>query len=152
MTAWPSRMRKRVFRNSVPYAVARYPLEIGLVVWAILAAINVFSGVAPSVALEALPYSLEMLWVFLMGVSATTVSVGMLIDRLAVIASGMYLFATVLAAYSFAIIGANGATRGGAVAGFFGIMGAVCLLRGWWLREQESALIKEIDRTQREEN
>jgi hypothetical protein len=126
--------------------VGEYPLEIGLVTWGFFATLNVITGAATSNALNVLPDMLVIVWAILMGLAAVTVAIGLVVNRFAVISSGMYLFATILVAYSIAIVSASGWQRGGAIAGFLGIIGIVCLLRGWWLREQEVALIKEIER------
>lgn len=151
MSPWRARFRRVVFRRTVPLAVAQNPLEVGLSVWAFLAVLNVITGSAPSNALQALPDPVETLWACLMGLAAVAVVVGIVINRFAVIASGMYLFATILLSYSFAILSASGWQRGGSIAAFLATIGIVCLLRGWWLKEQESALVKEMDRTRRKD-
>lgn len=147
MAPWRARVRRVVLRRTAPSLVGQYPLEIGLTVWGGYAAFNVASGDAQSNALSVLPTGLEILWAVLMSIAAITVVSGLIINRYATIASGMYLFSCTLAAFCFAVLSASGWSRGGAIAGFLGIMGIVCLLRGWWLKEQESALMKEIART-----
>jgi len=147
MSPWRARFRRVVFRRTIPLVVGQNPLEVGLIVWGALAGINVLTGAAPSNALQALPDGLETLWAVLMSVAASTTLAGLIVNRFAVAASGMYLFATILLSYSVAILSASGWQRGGAIAAFLGIIGIVCLLRGWWLKEQESALLKEMART-----
>lgn len=151
MSPWRSRFRKKVLGRSLPLRVAQNPLEVGLSIWALLAVLNVITGSAPSNALQALPDAVETLWACLMGLAAVTMVIGLVINRFAVIATGMYLFATILMSYSFAILSASGWRRGGSIAAFLAIIGIVCLLRGWWLNEQESALFKEMDRTRRKD-
>jgi hypothetical protein len=126
--------------------VGEYPLEIGMVGYAVLSIINLVTNWAPSNALRALPDMLEIVWAILMGLAAVTIASGLVVNRFAVVSTGMYLFATILVAYSIAIVSASGWQRGGAIAGFLAIIGIVCFLRGWWLKEQEAALINEIER------
>lgn len=147
MAAWRARFRKTVFRRALPQVIGQNPLEIGLCVWGAVAAVNMASGSAPSNALQELPDGLETLWAVLMFLASVTVLFGLTINRFALIASGMYLFATTLLAFSFAILDASGWHRGGTIAAFLSIVGTVCLLRGWWHKEQESALLKEMART-----
>lgn len=122
---------------------------MGLTIWAATIGFNIATGHSPSVSLQALPDQLEFVWAALMIIAGATVSVGIYGRRMGMIASGMYLFATTLVAFSAAVIGASSWSRAGLTAGFFFTVGCVCLLRGWWLKEQEAALIKEIVRTRR---
>lgn len=151
MATFRARLRRGVLRRALPLMVGQYPLEIGLVVWGLVAGLNMVTGSSPSNALQVLPDGLEQVWAVLMTLAAVTVTIGLGMRRFATIASGMYLFATILSAYAAAIIGASGWKRGGTVAVFLLVIGIVCLLRGWWLKEQEAALIKEIVRTRRKD-
>lgn len=147
MAPWRARARRRIFGNQVAITVGQYPLEIGLAVWGFVAGVNLALGSAPSAALRVLPDGMEQAWAVLMTIAALTVTIGMIMRRLATMATGMYLFATILLAYAAAIISSAGWHRGGTVTALLGAFGIVSLLRGWWLKEQEAALVKEIART-----
>lgn len=151
MSPWRARARRLVFRRRLPLLIGQYALEMGLVVWSATIGVNIVTGVSPSVSLQSLPDALEFVWAALMIIAGVTVTYGIVLRRLGTIASGMYLFATTLVAFAVAVIGASTWGRSGATAGFFFAVGCVCLLRGWWLKEQEAELIKEIVRTRREE-
>ncbi len=148
MAPWRAKARRRVFGSQVLLAIGQYPLEIGLAFWGVLSGIGVLTGTTPqSSALRVLPDSLEILWASLMSVAAITVLVGLVMHRLATLASGMYLFATTLVSFAVAVVSASDWNRGGVVATLLAAFGVVSLLRGWWLKEQELELIKEIART-----
>lgn len=152
MAPWRARARKIIFRRRFPTVVGEYPLEMGMILWGFFALTNVIVGSAPkSNALQVLPDHLEQLWGVLLGVAALTVLVGLSRKRLATVATGMYLFGSTLVAYSAAIIGAAGWQRGGAIAGFLLVIGLVCFLRGWWLKEMEAALVEAHASTQRKD-
>jgi hypothetical protein len=151
MSPWRARARRVIFKRRVPLTIGQYALEMGLVVWSATIGVNILTGLSPSVSLQSLPDALEFVWAALMIIAGVTVSFGIWSHRLGSIASGMYLFATTLVAFAAAVIGASTWGRSGATAGFFLAVGCVCLLRGWWLKEQEAELIKEIVRTRRED-
>lgn len=144
-----ARLRKAVFRSHITLAIAQYPLEIGLAFWGFVAVTNLVAGSPPSNSLQVLPNGMEQAWAILMAVAALTVTVGLVIRRLATIATGMYVFATILLSYSAAIISSAGWRRGGTIAALLAVFGAVSLLRGWWLKEQDTALVKELKRSER---
>lgn len=152
MSPWRSRARKVILRRRAIALVARFPLEVGLVGWGFYAVINLVTGSASSTSLSSLPGPLEGLWAILMALAALTVLAGLITTRLGTVATGMYLFGTILSAYSVAVLGAAGWKSGGAIAGFLLIMGQVCFVRGWWLNESETALVEEITRQRRKEN
>lgn len=147
MSPWRAKARRFVFKRKLPHAIGEYGFEMGLVIWAATIVANILTGLSPSVSLQALPDELEFTWAVMMIIAGSSVAFGIASRRLGVIASGLYLFATTLVAFSVAVIGASSWDRAGATAGFFLTVGCVCLLRGWWLKEQEAALIKEIVRT-----
>lgn len=151
MSPWRARARRFVLRKRLPHAIGEYGLEMGLVVWAATIVLNIATGNSPSVSLQALPDKLELVWAVMMIMAGSSVAFGIASRRLGLIASGLYLFATTLVAFSVAVIGASTWGRAGATAAFFFTVGCVCLLRGWWLKEQEAALIKEIVRTRRKD-
>lgn len=148
MAPWRAKVRKAAFRSVVTLTAGQYPLEIGLVAWGFVAGLNMATGSSPSTALQVLPDGLEQLWAVLMSLAALTVAIGLFVRRLATIATGMYLFAATLMAYAMAIISAAGWHRGGTVTALLAVFGIVSLLRGWWLKEQETALVKEIARAE----
>ncbi len=142
------RVRHRVLSIYVPGKVAEYPLEIGMSVWGVQSGVNAATGRPASHALSALPGSLSVIWAVLMVVASLTVLTGVFWRPVnATIARGMYLFAFTLISYSVAIIGASGWDRGGITALFFFIIGLVVFLRGYWLKEREAALERELARS-----
>lgn len=146
MPNWRARARRKLLARLVPATIAQFPLEVGMIVWGFLAGLNVAFGAAPSNALRQLPDYLETTWAVLM-VSAAGVTLSGLITRMRwPIASGMQAFGAILGSYGAAVMAASGWNRGGAIAGFLFIIGAVCLIRGWWLKEEEAARIKENQR------
>lgn len=126
--------------------IAQYPLEVGMVLWGTVLGINVAIGNPPSTALRELPDSMETAWAILMVLSSVVTVVGLTTRLRSTIASGMQAFGCILAAYGAAVMAVTPWERGGTVTGFLFIMGGVCLIRGWWLKEEEAALIKEHER------
>lgn len=151
MSPWRARARRFVFRKRLFLLIGEYALEAVLVLWSITVGLNVATNKSPSVSLQALPDGLETVWAVLMMIAGVTVAFGIVSQRHGTMASGMYLFATTLMAFAAAVIGASTWDRAGATASLFFLVGCASLLRGWWLKEQESALIKEIVRTRRKE-
>lgn len=142
------RVRRRVLAVYIPGKVAEYPLEIGMSVWGVQSGVNVATGHVASHSLSVLPGSLSITWAVLMLLAALTVMTGVFWRPVnATIARGMYLFAFTLVSYSAAIIGASGWHRGGITALFFFIIGLVVFLRGYWLKEREAALERELARS-----
>lgn len=126
--------------------IAQYPLEVGMICWGLLVGLNVIVGNPPSTALRRLPDAMEAAWAILMVLSSLVTLVGLWTCLRSTIASGMQAFGCILAAYAAAVMAVTPWSRGGIVTGFLFIIGGVCLTRGWWLKEEELALIKESAR------
>lgn len=148
---WRARWRRRVFRFRFPAIIGENPLEVGLITWATFAGLNAVTSGAPSNALRSLPDPLEYTWAVLMIVAAVTVGVALWKRLDHIVASGMYLFAATLVSYSLAVLGSTGWSRGATVAVLLFILGTVCFLRGWWLKEDEARLIRHTIRKRRRE-
>jgi len=142
-----ARARRRILGLRIPMTIAEYPLEVGLCFWGMLAWVNIVTGTAPSNSLRSLPDQIQTVWAALMIVATLTVAFGLFLWKSA-IGRGMYLFGTILIAYAAAIFGFSGWHRGGAVGGFLLMIGIVCFLRGWWLKEQDHALRRAMQKTE----
>jgi hypothetical protein len=141
-----SRARRKLLRFQFVATVAQFPLEIGMILWGTVLGINVVLGNAPSTALSALPDPLETLWAVLMMLASLVTAIGLSTGLRLTIASGMQAFGLILCAYAAAVMAVTPWARGGTITGFLFIMGGVCLIRGWWLKEEEAALIRERER------
>jgi hypothetical protein len=141
-------IRRRVLLMTVPRRLAEYPLESGMTAWGIYLALEVLFGQPPSRSLQGLPEPVLLTIGGLMLLAGLTVVTGLFFHgRSATIARGMYLFAATMVAYGSVIIGSSGWHRGGATASLVVVLGAVCLLRGWWLKDREMTIINEIVRS-----
>jgi hypothetical protein len=138
-----SRARRKFLRYRIPSMIAQYSLEIGMICWGLLLGVNVIVGNPPSSALRSLPDPMETAWALLMVLSSLVTLLGLWTRLRSTIASGMQAFGCILAAYAAAVMAVTPWARGGTVTGFLFIIGGVCLIRGWWLKEEEIALIKE---------
>lgn len=114
-----------------------------MILWGTLLAINVVAGNPPSNALRELPDPMEMSWAILMVLASLVTLIGLWTHIRSTMASGMQAFGCILGAYAAAVMAVTPWSRGGTVAGFLFIIGGVCLIRGWWLKEEEAAQIKE---------
>lgn len=151
MPGWRSRFRQRVLRRRLPHAIAQFPLECALTLWGFTVGAKALLGSPPSVALQELPNALETLWAILM-VSAAIITLVGLVTRLAsFLASGIQAFGLTMASFGCAVIAIGGFQRGGAVTGLLLLIGAVCLIRGWFLKEEENARVRESERKKAEE-
>jgi hypothetical protein len=146
---WRTRWRRRLFGWAFPAIIGENPLEITMTTWAIFSLTNLISGEAPSHALSVLPRGLEIGWCVAMSTAGITVGLALWKRREPLIASGLYMFATTLIAYSVAIMGASGWSRGGQAASFYLIIGIFCFLRGWWLKDDQAIEIREMVRSRR---
>lgn len=141
------RSRNRVMRWRFPATLGEFPLEVGMCVWGVFSGLNVVTGEARSNAIQELPDWVQTLVAILMVLAAITVGIGLFVRKLAAtVTRGMYLFASILISYSAAVVGASGWHRGGSIAAFLTIIGCVCFLRGWWLKEQQATLAREVER------
>jgi lysylphosphatidylglycerol synthetase-like protein (DUF2156 family) len=147
MPHWRARWRRRLFSFPLPAIVGENPLEVGMIVWAGFTAVNLATGDAPSNSLRALPDGLELLWAAMMVLAGVTVALALWRRREMIVAGGMYLFAATLGAFAAAILGIAPWNRGGLTAGFLLIIGSVCFLRGWWLRDEEAQEIRALVRS-----
>jgi hypothetical protein len=126
--------------------IAEFPLESGMGAWGVYIALRLASGQPSSNAIASLPDWATVLWGCLMIVGSISMFAGVYVKppSTRIIGQGMYLFAGALISYSAAVVGASGWRRGGAIASFLLILGLVCCIRAWWLREQEIAFLKEL--------
>lgn len=152
MAPWRARARRIVFKWKIPAVVGEHGLEMGMVLWSVTVGVNMANGAAPSASLQSLPSGLEMTWGVLMLIAGVTASYGVWFRRPSTIASGLYLFATIMVTFAFAVIGSTTWDRGGATASLLFIVGCVCFIRGLWLKEQEAVLIREINRTRHKDS
>lgn len=142
-----ARFDRRLRRWILPSRIAEYALETGLSTWSLFIGVNMITGVAPSQSLDDLPAAVGIIWAILMMLAGATIATGVFImPRSHTISRGMYLMGATLLAYSVAVVGAAHWVRGGAIAGFLFVIGSVCLLRGWWLKDRDAALEKELAR------
>lgn len=146
---WRKDLQKRLFAFRLPAIVGENPLEVSMVSWAAFAGVNALAGHAPSPSLRALPESLRTIWAVIMVLAAVIVVIALWKRADTLVASGMYLFAGALSAFSVAIIGNAGWSRGGAVGSFFMILAVVSFLRGWWLKGDEARLNRQLVRNHR---
>lgn len=117
-----------------------------MIVWGFFTGVNALLGEPPSTALQTLPPYLQYIWTALMTVASVTVLLALKSRRDTLVASGMYLFATTMASYSVVILSASDWQRGGLIASFLMVIGIICFIRGWWLKEVEAAAIRELVR------
>lgn len=129
----------------------QYPLEASLTVWGIVSGTNVAFGGQTSTTMSTLPEWMQYLWSGLIALAALTVMTGLAINRMASMATGMYLFGSTLMAYAVAILSTAGWVRGGSISGLLMIIGIMCLVRARWLNREDAALIKEINRNHGED-
>lgn len=116
--------------------------------WGLYIAVEVLIGQPPSNALRGLPTPVLGTLGALMFIASASVTIGIFWQkRYMTVARGMYLFSATMVAYAATVVGTAGWTSGGAVAGLLAMLGIVCLLRGWWLKDQENAVREEIERT-----
>jgi hypothetical protein len=141
-------MRRKILLMTFPRNLAEFPLESGMTAWGLYIAIEVIAGQPPSSSLRGLPPAVMMGLGVLMLIAGVSVMSGIFWKkRYRTVARGMYLFSATMVAYAATVVGTSGWSRGGAVAGLLAMLSAVCLLRGWWLKDRESALVKEMERT-----
>lgn len=146
-----TRWRHRLFNWSFPAIIGENPLEVGMITWGFFTGLNALLGEPPSAALQTLPQYLQTSWAAAMAIAGITVLVALKFRRDTLVASGMYLFAATMASFSVAVISNGGWSRGGAVGSFLAIIGSVCFIRGWWLKEVEAAAIRELVRNRNKE-
>jgi hypothetical protein len=149
--SWRAQTRARLLNRTVPNLMGQYPLELGMILWGTFAFANAITGEPPSTALQKLPDELEVSWALLMGVAASVTLLGLFTRLLGFVASGMQAYGAILGAYGCAIMASAGWQKGGSIAGFLFIIGTVCFVRGWWLREEDAARAKERHRTDDDE-
>jgi hypothetical protein len=137
----------RLVRVKFPATIADYPFESILAVWGTFSAINTAFGPS-SVAVNDLPVVLQASWGILMGLSALTIFYGLFRHLYDVVAAGLYLLAIILVAYASAVIGYSGWARGGLTGGLVFSIGAICYVRGWWLKTRDRIAQEEATRTE----
>lgn len=113
-----------------------------MIIWAFFVGVGAVTGGPRTDLLLTLPVYVGNLWAATMVLAGTTVVVALVRRSDLIISAAMYLFATALAAYSVAIFGASGWVQGGGTAGLLLILGGVCFLRGWWLKEDDAVLTR----------
>lgn len=139
----------RVMHIKFPKTIADYPFESILAVWGGFSAATVFFGrEVASGSLKELPLVLQYLWGILMLLAAITIVVGLKFRLYDVVSAGLYLLSIVLVAYASAVIGFSGWSRGGLSAGLVFSIGAICYVRGWWLKTRDRIAQKEATRTE----
>lgn len=139
----------RFMRQKFPSDVADYPFETILSIWGIFSALTVsIDRASGSSTLSDLPHALQVVWGILMGLAAVTIAIGLNRRLYDIVAAGLYLMSIVLIAYASAVIGFAGWSRGGLTAGLVFSIGAICYVRGWWLKTRGRIAQQEATRTE----
>jgi hypothetical protein len=142
------RMRRRVLLMPVARNIAEHPLETGMIIWGLYTGFQAAIGEPSSRSLQSLPPTVARMWAVFMVVAAITVFIGVFLRGFQrTIAAGMYLFSATMVAYAATVIGTSGWQHGGSISTLLTVIAIVCMLRGWWLKDRETAVLTEMTRT-----
>lgn len=139
----------RIMHIRFPTTLAEYPFESILSVWGSFSTVAVLFGPdTGSTSLRELPGILQIVWGLMMGLAALTIIIGLRRHMYDVVSAGLYLLAIILIAYASAVIGFAGWSKGGLTGGLVFSIGAICYVRGWWLKTRDRIAHQEATRTE----